>query len=501
METTNLQPPSPPQFCHLFFEESKMPAGCLPFHSPFASIITKNLTPKTFPSFSPTLRKTTCRATSSSSSSISFSSITDFDLYDLLGIDSSSDHSQIRKAYRTLQKRCHPDIAGPAGHDMAIILNEAYAVLSDPNSRLAYDKEQAKIAELSGYSGKPIYSAWFGSESEQRAVFVDEVKCIGCLKCALIAEKTFAIESVYGRARVVAQWADPEHKINAAIDACPVDCISTVERADLAALEFLMSKQPRGTVRVGSGNAAGGRVSNIFIDVKKFQDRLAGAMNKATAQNSMEDQQREARITAFQAIRSISNWLYWQSPRADSPESYQKLTRIVRKSPQPNINKILEAAAARKKARESTRPFRQAPSSSLYYEEYWSPSTQSIPSSINSSSSSSSSRSTPETSRTKESKKLEKDDRREDRRQTNPIRWGIPMVPATIAAVIIHLQVGEGTIGGLNEHVGGSFALGIVNSSWLQVILAGITWYLIGAAMIGVVEAILRGISTKQKGN
>lgn len=86
-------------------------------------------------------------------------------------------------------------------------------------------KEQAKIAELRGYTGKPIYSVWFGLESEQRAVFVDEVKCVGCLKCALFAEKTFAIESVYGRARVVAQWADPEDKIQAAIDACPVDCI------------------------------------------------------------------------------------------------------------------------------------------------------------------------------------------------------------------------------------------------------------------------------------
>lgn len=64
----------------------------------------------------------------------------DFDLYDLLGIDSSSDQSQIKTAYRMLQKRCHPDIAGAAGHDMAIILNEAYSILSDPNSRLAYDK-------------------------------------------------------------------------------------------------------------------------------------------------------------------------------------------------------------------------------------------------------------------------------------------------------------------------------------------------------------------------
>ena len=60
-----------------------------------------------------------------------------------------------------------------------------------------------------------------------------------------------------------------------------------MERADLAALEFLMSKQPRGTVRVGSGNAAGERVSNIFMDVKKFQERFVGAMNKATSRNSM----------------------------------------------------------------------------------------------------------------------------------------------------------------------------------------------------------------------
>lgn len=76
-----------------------------------------------------------CKAASNSSSSIS-----DFDLYDLLGVDSSSDQADIKLAYRTLQKRCHPDIAGAAGHDMAIVLNEAYALLSDPNTRFLYDK-------------------------------------------------------------------------------------------------------------------------------------------------------------------------------------------------------------------------------------------------------------------------------------------------------------------------------------------------------------------------
>lgn len=186
-----------------------------------------------------------CRSTTTPSSS---SPLNNYDLYNLLGIDSSSDQSEIKNAYRSLQKRCHPDIAGPKGHDMSIVLNEAYSILSDPISKLSYDKvrpsplqtksysvpfiyffllqEKAKFTQFEGYTGKPIYSTWIGSENETRAVFVDELRCIGCLKCALFASKTFAIESIYGRARVVKQWADSEHKIVDAIDICPVSCIS-----------------------------------------------------------------------------------------------------------------------------------------------------------------------------------------------------------------------------------------------------------------------------------
>ncbi|XP_057739307.1 chaperone protein dnaJ C76, chloroplastic-like [Arachis stenosperma] len=153
----------------------------------------------------------------------------ELDLYDLLGIDNTSGQSEVKTAYRSLQKRCHPDIAGPAGHDMSIILNQAYAILSDPNARLSYDREQAKISEFKGFTGRPLYSVWRGSQTEQRAIFVDEIKCVGCLKCALLANNTFAIESVYGRARVVAQWADSHHKIQDAIDSCPVNCISDGE--------------------------------------------------------------------------------------------------------------------------------------------------------------------------------------------------------------------------------------------------------------------------------
>ncbi|KAE8662296.1 hypothetical protein F3Y22_tig00113548pilonHSYRG00067 [Hibiscus syriacus] len=419
------------------------------------------------------------------------SSILDFDLYDILGIDSSSDQSQIKTAYRSLQKRCHPDIAGPTGHDMAIVLNEAYSVLSDPGSRLAYDKEQAKMAELRGYTGKPLYSVWLGSESEQRAVFVDEIKCVGCLKCALLAEKSFAIESMYGRARVVAQWADSEHKIAEAIEVCPVDCISIVERSDLAALEFLMSKQPRGNVRVGVGNTVGARVSNIFVDVKKFQNRYFDAMDKAATNASEEvDRRREARMSVIHAIKSISRWWYWQSPNAGAPTTGSELNliRISRKSSEPNINKLRDAAAARKQARESpTTNGTRVPSSYLYDDEYWIPSRQALPASIENNSSS---RVASKPSKTTESSKVNNRKYEKDRRTRSSMGWGIPMVAATVAAVIVRLQIGDRVAGEITEHVGGSLALTLVNSSWSQVILAGITWYLIASTMVELIETI-----------
>lgn len=66
----------------------------------------------------------------------------------------------------------------------------------------------------------------------------------------------------------------------------PYDMCRMVERSDLAPLEFLMSKQPRGNVRIGVGNTVGERVSNVFVDVKKFQERYAQAMSRDTRESS-----------------------------------------------------------------------------------------------------------------------------------------------------------------------------------------------------------------------
>lgn len=125
-----------------FLKAWKMSTSWLPLYTHTAAATARQYPTRTkLASYNSTSRKLygntlSCRAASS---------IRDFDLYDLLGIDSSSDSSRIKAAYRALQKQCHPDIAGPAGHDMSIILNEAYSLLSDPSSRLAYDKVRTQI--------------------------------------------------------------------------------------------------------------------------------------------------------------------------------------------------------------------------------------------------------------------------------------------------------------------------------------------------------------------
>jgi curved DNA-binding protein CbpA len=64
--------------------------------------------------------------------------------YALLGVHPSASPIEIRRAYREASKKYHPDTTTlPAGIATAKfqVLNEAYAVISNPDRRLAYDRE------------------------------------------------------------------------------------------------------------------------------------------------------------------------------------------------------------------------------------------------------------------------------------------------------------------------------------------------------------------------
>lgn len=66
------------------------------------------------------------------------------DFYALLGVPFMATHAEITRAYRRAMKRAHPDRQHPerraAAEELARLLNAAYATLSDPVKRLAYDR-------------------------------------------------------------------------------------------------------------------------------------------------------------------------------------------------------------------------------------------------------------------------------------------------------------------------------------------------------------------------
>lgn len=63
------------------------------------------------------------------------------DYYEVLGVPRTADAAQIQQAFRTLARRYHPDVnKDPAAEDRFKELNEAYSVLSDPDTRARYDR-------------------------------------------------------------------------------------------------------------------------------------------------------------------------------------------------------------------------------------------------------------------------------------------------------------------------------------------------------------------------
>jgi len=81
--------------------------------------------------------------------------LTDQDYYELLGVDRSADKSTIKKAYRKMAMKYHPD-KNPGDHEAEEnfkAVNEAYQVLSDEEKKSIYDRYGKQGLEGHGQGG------------------------------------------------------------------------------------------------------------------------------------------------------------------------------------------------------------------------------------------------------------------------------------------------------------------------------------------------------------
>ena len=77
------------------------------------------------------------------------------DLYEVLGVGRDADDAAIKKAYRTLAKKYHPDLnpGDPTAEAKFKEVNDAYSILSDPQKKAAYDQYGHAAFEQGGAGG------------------------------------------------------------------------------------------------------------------------------------------------------------------------------------------------------------------------------------------------------------------------------------------------------------------------------------------------------------
>lgn len=85
------------------------------------------------------------------------------DLYSLLGAAPNAEQAELRRAWRRLALQWHPDRAGAEATATFQKIQAAYAVLSDPFSRAAYDRRLGTIHVARGRTPASMLSRLSGN--------------------------------------------------------------------------------------------------------------------------------------------------------------------------------------------------------------------------------------------------------------------------------------------------------------------------------------------------
>lgn len=95
------------------------------------------------------------------------------DYYRILGVDRDADDKAIKKAYRQLARRYHPDKnpGDKQAEDRFKEINEAYEVIGDPEKRRKYDELGSNYFRYQQMGGDPRaydFSQWFAGQGGAR---------------------------------------------------------------------------------------------------------------------------------------------------------------------------------------------------------------------------------------------------------------------------------------------------------------------------------------------
>ncbi len=180
--------------------------------------------------------------------------------YAIFGISHDANFQEIKKSYRKLAKKYHPDRnKSPHAEETIKKINEAFEILCDKRKRRRYDLESSNIFDQKDQNydeeegnlsnSKQMNSYKFASADSKSNVgydniFLDTIRsrfhiliepslCLAFGGCESIAPKVFVVDKskhINPKVRVESETADTLDRIIMAAQACPTKAIKIIDR-------------------------------------------------------------------------------------------------------------------------------------------------------------------------------------------------------------------------------------------------------------------------------